>query len=78
MTTQINLNTHSGFLRLHQIIGNPKATPPIPPIVPVSRSTFLSWVKSGKVAQPIKLGERSTAWRASDIRALVEQLGGEQ
>jgi prophage regulatory protein len=65
----------SGFVRLAQIVGNPKANPPIPAIIPVSRSTFLNWVKSGKAPKPVKLGERTTAWRVDDIRALIEKLG---
>lgn len=65
----------TGFLRLPQIIGNPKATPPIPALLPVSRSTFLNRVKDGTYPQPVKLGARSVAWRVADIRALLEQLG---
>lgn len=65
----------TGFLRLAQIVGNPKANPPIPAIIPVSRSTFLNWVKSGKAPSPVKLGERTTAFKVEDIRAFVEQLG---
>jgi len=68
----------TGFLKIWQIIGNPKANPPIPAILPVGRTTFLNGVKSGKYPKPVKLGERSIAWKVSDIRALVEQLGGEQ
>jgi predicted DNA-binding transcriptional regulator AlpA len=67
----------TGFLRLPQIVGNPKSNPPIPAIIPVSRSTFLNGVKSGKYPKPVKLGERTTAWRVDDIRALVGRLGGE-
>ncbi len=38
----------TGYLRLPQIIGNPKADPPIPPIIPVSKSTWWAGVKSGR------------------------------
>lgn len=63
-----------GFLRLTQIIGNPKATPPILAIIPVSRSTWWQGVKDGRYPQPVRtLGQRITAWRAEDIRALIEQ-----
>ena len=63
-----------GFLRLTQIIGNPKAKPPIPAIIPVSRSTWWQGVKDGRYPQPVRtLGQRITAWRAEDIRALIEQ-----
>jgi len=67
----------TGFLRLSQIIGNPKANPPIPPIIPVSRSSWLNGVKSGKFPKPIKLGERTTAWKVEDILELIEKTGGE-
>lgn len=62
----------TGLLRVKQIIGDPKATPPIPAIIPVSRSTWWSGVKSGRFPQPVKLGPRTTAWRVSDIREMIE------
>jgi prophage regulatory protein len=66
----------SGFFRLRQIIGDPKAYPPIPPIIPVSKSTWWAGVKSGRFPKPVKtLGPRITAWRVSDIKALIEQEG---
>lgn len=64
-----------GFLRLHQIIGNPKADPPIPALIPVSKSTWWSGVKTGRFPQSIKLGSRTTVWRVEDIRQLIELLG---
>ena len=63
----------AGFLRLAQIIGNPKKG--IPPIIPVCRSSWWAGVKSGRFPQPIKLGPRTTAWRVSDIIALTEGNG---
>ncbi|MGZ8954888.1 MAG: helix-turn-helix transcriptional regulator [Methylovulum sp.] len=65
----------AGFLRIWQIIGNPKAIPPIPALLPVGRTTFLNGVKSGKYPKPVKLGERTNAWRVNDIRALIDELG---
>jgi hypothetical protein len=62
----------TGFVRLPHIIGNPKANPPIPPIIPVSKSTWWAGVKSGRFPQPVKLGPKITAWKISDIRALIE------
>lgn len=62
-----------GYLRLKQIIGDPKATPPIPAIIPVSKSTFWAGVKTGRYPKPVKIGSRCTAWRVEDIRAFVEQ-----
>lgn len=60
------------LLRLPQIIGDPKADPPIPPIIPVSKSTWWAGVKSGRFPKPIKLGPRTTAWALSSILALCE------
>lgn len=63
----------TGYLRLNQIIGNPKAYPPIPPIIPVSKSTWWNGVKSGRYPQPVRtLGERITAWRVEDVRNFIE------
>lgn len=62
----------TGLVRLPLIIGDPKADPPIPPFIPVSRSTWWAGVKSGRYPQPVKLGPRITAWRATDIREMIE------
>lgn len=62
----------TGYMRLRHIIGDPKASPPIPPVIPVSRTTFWNWVKDGKLPQPVKLGPGITAWRVEDIRAYIQ------
>ncbi len=63
----------TGFLRLTQIIGNPKAVPPIPAVIPVSKSTWWEGVRTGRYPQPVRtLGLRITAWRVEDIRALID------
>ncbi len=64
----------AGFLRQRQIIGDPKADPPIPPIVPVSRSSWWAGVRAGRYPRPVRLGPKTTAWRVEDIRALIERL----
>jgi prophage regulatory protein len=62
----------TGFIRLFQIVGNPKSDPPITPIIPVSKSTWWAGVASGRYPQPVRsLGNRITAWRVEDIRALI-------
>jgi len=63
----------ASLLRIDQILGNPKANPPLPAIIPVGRSTWWAGVKSGKFPQPIRLGARTTAWRKSDIIELLEK-----
>lgn len=67
----------TGYLRLPQIIGNPKAEPPIPPIIPVSKSTWWQGVKEGRFPKSVKLGPRTTAWRVEDIRNLMETMDRE-
>lgn len=64
----------TGYLRLSQIVGNLKVTPPIPPIIPVCKTTWWAGVKSGRYPSPVKLSERCTAWRVEDIRALMDRL----
>lgn len=53
----------TGFVRLPQILS----------IFPVSRSTWWAGVKSGRFPAGHKLGPRITAWRAEDIKKLLEQ-----
>lgn len=55
----------TGFVRLSQILA------PAGPI-PVSKSTWWAGVKDGRFPKPVKLGPRTTVWRAEDIRALYE------
>lgn len=68
----------TGYLRLPQIIGNPKTVPPTLPLIPVSKSTWWDGVKSGRFPKPVKLGPRVTAWRVEDIRALIRQASNGQ
>ena len=66
----------TGFLRLPQIIGSKKTDPPTPAIIPVSKSTWWQGIKTGRYPQPVKLGERCTAWKIEDIRAFIENIDG--
>lgn len=61
-----DIRNNEGFLRLSQVLA----------LVPVGKSTFWAGVKSGRFPKPVKLGPRTTAWRASDIAALIKSLGG--
>ena len=64
----------TGYLRLRQIIGDSKCEPPIPAIIPVSKSTWWAGVKSGRFPAPVRtLGPRIAAWRVEEIRSLIEQ-----
>jgi len=72
ITTRFTL-PETGYVRLSQIVGNPKADPPIPAIIPVSRSTWWAGVKSGRYPRPVKLGPRITAWRIEELRELISR-----
>lgn len=56
-----------GFVRLPQVLA----------VIPVGRSTFWERVKSGEYPKPVKLSERTSAWRVEDIRALIKRLSGD-
>lgn len=67
----MNAIPEKGFLRLRQIIGNKQKGEQ--GFFPVSASTWWKGVKEGRYPQPCRsLGQRITAWRAEDIRALIE------
>jgi len=53
-----------GFVRL----------PTILELIPIGKSTWWSRVKTGEYPQPIKLGERTTAWKVEDIKELIEEI----
>jgi len=68
------MNAHTqALLRAKQILGDKKKG--VPPIIPVSASTWWAGVKSGRFPQPVRYGKRLTMWRAEDIYALVKQAG---
>ena len=64
----------TGFLRLKQIIGDPKAKPPIPAIFPISNSAWWDGIKKGIYPRPVKLSARTSAWKVDDIRSLIEKI----
>lgn len=65
----------TGFIRLNQIIGDPKTTPPTPALIPVSATVWWEGVKTGRYPKGIKLSARTTAWRVEDVRELIQTLG---
>jgi prophage regulatory protein len=54
----------SGYVRLDVILA----------IIPVGRSTWWARVKAGQYPKAVKIGQRTTAWRVEDIRALMEKF----
>jgi predicted DNA-binding transcriptional regulator AlpA len=73
-TAVINYLPETGYVRLSQLVGNPNVDPPVPPIIPISKSTWWAGVKSGVFPRPIKLSPRITVWRVEDIRALISRI----
>jgi len=65
------------FYRIWHILGDKNANPPIPPIIPISRSSFYARIKEGKFPAPLRISARVSAWRGEDILKLLEALGRE-
>lgn len=65
-----------GYVRIWDIIGRSatNGSTATPGMIPVSRSTWYSGVRSGRFPKPIKHGGVAM-WRVEDIRALVAELG---
>ena len=55
---------NAALLRLPQVLN----------LVPVSRSAWWAGCKNGRYPKPVKIGPRTTAWRAEDIKALLRKL----
>jgi predicted DNA-binding transcriptional regulator AlpA len=60
-----------GYIRLRQIIGDPKRG--IPAIIPVSRATWFRGIKAGRYPAGVALGPRCVGWHVDDIRPLIER-----
>jgi len=63
------------LLKLYQVIGDPEKG--IAPLIPVSKSSWYAGIAAGRFPQPVKLGKRAVAWRATDIQALLVKPGSE-
>ena len=57
----------TGFLRLPQIME----------LFPISKSAWWNGCRSGRYPKPIKLGPRTTVWRAEEIKAFIESAGNQ-
>ena len=55
---------NAALLRLPQVLN----------LIPVSRSAWCAGCKNGRYPKPVKIGPRTTAWRAEDIKALLRKL----
>lgn len=52
-----------GFVRLPQILA----------FLAISKSCFYKGIREGRFPVPVKLTTRTSAWRASEIRKIVEE-----
>ena len=62
MQIEKNYLPETGFVRITSILK----------IFPIGKSTWWQGVKDGRFPKPVKLGERTTAWKIEDIKALIE------
>lgn len=60
-----NALPEAGFVRLSQVLS----------LFPISKTAWYEGVKAGIYPAPIKLSERTAAYRVSDIRALLASYG---
>lgn len=63
----------TGYLRLPQIIGNPKKG--IPPLIPIGRTQWFLGIREGRFPKGVLLGPKTRAWKVEEIRALIEEMG---
>ena len=65
----------TGFVKLRHLLGDPKANPPIPAIIPVCKATWFAGVKSGRYPKPVRIGDgRGTFYKVETIRALIASV----
>jgi predicted DNA-binding transcriptional regulator AlpA len=53
-----------GYLRLPQVLA----------IFPVGKSSWWEGCRTGRYPKPVKLGPRTTVWRAEDIVAFIKRV----
>jgi predicted DNA-binding transcriptional regulator AlpA len=56
--------TENSLLRLPQVLS----------LIPISRSAWWAGCKSGRFPKPVKIGPRTSAWKGSDIIAIMEKI----
>lgn len=66
-----NLLPATGFVRIKVILGDARAEPPAPPVIPVCKAAWWAGVKAGLYPPAIKLSANTTVWRAEDIHKLI-------
>lgn len=65
---QQNNLPETGFIRLSQVLS----------LIPIGKSTWWAGIKAGQYPKGVKIGARATAWRAEDIKALIQQISSNE
>jgi prophage regulatory protein len=60
----------TGYLRITEILGD--QTQGVQPLIPVSKTAWYDGIKRGIYPKPVKLGNRTSAWRSRDIQELID------
>ncbi|MDA8260820.1 MAG: hypothetical protein M0Z99_35165 [Betaproteobacteria bacterium] len=71
--------TPDARIKLPQIIGDPKANPPLPGIFPASRTQLYRLIQQGRFPAPLKPfpGCRASYWRYGDVLAAIRRMEDE-
>lgn len=71
--------TPDARIKLPQIVGDPKADPPLPGIFPASRTQLYRLIQQGRFPAPLKPfpGCRASYWRYGDVLAAIRRLEDE-
>ena len=65
-------NSPDPLLRLTDIIGDPKSDPPVPAMVPVSKSTIYRLVKARRFPAPIKPSPSISLWSNDAVKSAIK------
>jgi predicted DNA-binding transcriptional regulator AlpA len=75
MSQQVSqLLNQTAFLREKQLIGDKRLS--TPGILPFSHATLWRMVAEGRFPRPLKLTERTTAWRTEEVRRWIGDPSG--
>lgn len=57
----------TGFVRINTVLN----------LIPISKSSWWDGIDKGIYPKPVKIGQRVTAWRVEDIRALIQNISNQ-
>jgi predicted DNA-binding transcriptional regulator AlpA len=63
MVTEIPTIPETGFLRQKQVLK----------FIPISKSNLWLMVREGRFPRPIKLGPRTTVWKAEELQEFIKK-----